>query len=330
MAANNRPKLQPSQSDKPKPNLFSQICAFDKSYLNKLTVYTVSCCQADVWLPLKTHGFAVIGTDKHRHGFTRGRVYYLGAHIMDAPYELNNKIIQHVNKSEGFSQLTKQALHFVEKRQYPSAECFLKALLQQKAVLTGDDLSNSSIQEQLFTQAAFPRGELRKLVSLNNSINGVKGAVLPKPRTGFRCKRDIAIFENSNATKSVKPLPLIEPEQLRRVYNDQVLFSRYLHEKAGTGQSTALMIKTQQSRSQLMAAKYLSKFSKFNFWPSRQDAKSSNCNKATASLLQLAENASARNQHRQPQFITGASLWAVGDRQRMALWQPLQSNSASF
>ena len=62
----------------------------------------------------------------------------------------------------------------------------------------------------------------------------------------------------------------------------------------------------------------------YSLIPSEENERETNCNKTSATLLQMAETISAEKQKRKPDEITGASRFAMGASQRMYLWDPLQ------
>ena len=110
---------------------------------------------------------------------------------------------------------------------------------------------------------------------------------------------------------------------LRDVFDQQKLYQFYLDEKAGIGKSVEYQSKLRALDEQ-KTYKIISGLVDYSLIPSEENERETNCNKTSATLLQMAETISAEKQKRKPDEITGASRFAMGASQRMYLWDPLQ------
>ncbi|WP_133130480.1 hypothetical protein [Legionella yabuuchiae] len=316
-------KKPPVETDR--ESLLLEIQQFDKLKLRKQTVYYVSSSLGRYVLKPKTHGFAVIGTKATAEKAGFGEPYYLGASIMHARFKLTKTIVKNVTSSKKISSSTKKAIELMKRQEYSSVEHFLRALLTQKARLAGMNLKSKHVRRTILQQATNPNGELRCIVAMNSLVNGRKGAVLPKNSKCSGRTRDRTLFEKGSSLQNSKAYPNIEPDILRDVFQQQLIYSRYMDELAGIGKATDPKLKERQKDASETTG-IIDNFIEYKLLPEKDDVFSSNCNKATANLLQLAEDRSAKKQGRNPQKITGASIWAIGAKQHLFLWDPLKQN----
>lgn len=307
-------------------NLLLEIEQFDKSKLKKQHAYFVSSSLGKYPLKLKTHGFSVLGNKgtAEKKGFAEP--YYLGASVMHAQFNLTDKIIQSVQASKKIKPDIKKCIETMEIKDYPSVEHFLRELLSVKARLAGLNPELPSVKEEIFVKAANPDQELRQIVVLNTSINGRKGAVLPKNAKYGGRVRDRELFETNSALQASRAYPNIEPDILRDVFQQQLIYTRYMEEKAGIGKATDTELKIKKEKDTDKTAEIINNLVHYKMLSGENDPFSSNCNKATANLLQIAENRSAEKQGRKPEKIKGASIWSIGTQQRLFLWEPLKPN----
>lgn len=301
--------------------LKSEIEAFDRSKLRKPVVYFVSSAKAP-YLP-QTHGFVAVeykGATPSPHV----RIYSVGVSIMHAAVQVSKIYIAAVLTSSQLTQWTKTAIKALGGQSFTSGEQFLRAVLIEKARIACIDMTDPEVQKAIFEEAAFPNKELQSLISLNQTIRGKNGAILPLSATSKRCLTDRTVVEQNDPRRITKvAYPQIEVLALHQVYQDQQLHARYLEEKAGIGKSTAVSSKMSVSGEQPKGM--LSHFSSFKHLPTTSGE--SNCNKSAASLLQAAENTSATRQRRPAQTIKGPSFWSIAASQRMPLYQPVQQSA---
>lgn len=298
--------------------LNQEIENFNRATLRKQIVHIVSDSKKP-FLP-KIHSYIIIGraTKTHQKGY--GDVLYCGGSIMHQSYKVTNSILKSVNRSKALSPSTKAAVHNLKYQEFPSAEHFLRALLIEKAKLTKQPIS----QEDLYEQAASPDKELQQLIYFQSSglNHGKQGAVLPlNPNTGARVF-DRKQFEAGKSANKI--YPNIDPMIVRDLYRQQQLFAYYMDEKAGIGKD--IEFKTKLNTNESQTSRIMKSLVKFTFLPKPNNAFTANCNKATATLLQEAENLSATKQKRKPETINTASLWGIAAKQRMYLWNPLKQS----
>ena len=299
--------MSPSSKDEAdmlRNDLNREIEGFDRSSLAKQGVYLVSCSL--VGFGPKTHGFIAVGFPGNF-----GRVYHCGPSAMLAGYEVTNKLLDNVMKSNKFDEKTKAVMTELKGQFFPSVEHFLRKFLS---------LRKPKLNEaEILAKAAFPDNNLQLLVALNER----KGAVLPlDPRKGRR-RRDQAIFEGGGNDHIRKNFPNIDPENVRDVFNQQKLYAQYLQEKAGIGKTTDLIPLYETVRPE-RTSEIISSFASYTKLPKKSNMFSTNCNKTSASLLQAAERKSAQQQQRSEETIKGISIWSIGSTQRAHVWDPLQ------
>lgn len=311
-----------------KGNLLLEIQQFDKSNLQKQTVYYVNGAIGHCAFKPKTHGFAVVGMKATAKKAGFAQPFYLGASIMHAHFNLNEKVIKKIIASKDINKSTKDAIELMKRQEYPTAEHFLRKLLYQKARLQGQSIT-AHVQQKILYQATNPDAELKAIVEMNVSINGRGGAVLCADSNSPRRVRDRRLFESGSYLQTSKAYPQIDPDILREVYQQQRLYAQYMDEQAGIGKATNVELK-KRAADHSKAARVVANLASYKLLPEKDDMFSSNCNKSTASLLQLAEDRSAKKQGRMPMKITGASMWAIGAQQRLFLWDPLTSNLSAI
>lgn len=305
-------------------DLKQQIESFDRSTLRKSTVYFVNTSSA--WYKVfKTHGFIAVEFPRIPSKKNQVRIYSCALSVMHVSFQVSKKFTAAVEKSSAFSHWTKQAVILLQDQTFPSGEHFLRAVLQQKALIAREDITQTSVQEWILTQATDPDAELRELIALDQTLHGKRGAMLVSHPDTVRAKTDKALAETGNQFRCTKKAySHIDPLVLHEVAETQKLYARYMNEKAGIGKTTPSAEKEKVQSGTTNGI--MSKLVYFNFIPAAKNIFQANCNKATATLLQMAENFSANRQSRKPQIITGASFCSLGASQRMRLWNPCESS----
>jgi len=296
--------------------LKQQIQNFDKSILRKQIVHFVNFSPCGMALMPKTNGVIIIGQPYTNKKPGYAEVYRLGASIMHEPFKLSKSI----KKKAKVTAATQKALWGLEDQEFPSVEHFLRALLFKKFTLTNKELSEKMVEEILF-QATFPNTELQSIVKLNEIINGRKGAMLPAPKFGKKHEYYRKLFALGSLSYAYKAYPCIEPDILRDIFQQQQIYARYMDEKAGIGKATTITDKLLVTDTQTSIT--INSLIHYKRLPHKYNLFNSNCNKAAANLLQLAENESAKKQKRIPRQIKAASIWAIGYKQPLFLWNPL-------
>lgn len=296
--------------------LNKEIENFDKSKLQKQVVHYVSSSKHQTCFNPKVHSFIMIGhpTKTHKKGY--GHIYFCGTSIMHASYRVSPKTVLAAFLAKDLSPLTKEIIYQLRDTNFPSVEHFLRAYLLRKAAMTKQNIS----KEALYVEAAFPNQELQKLVLFNDLYLKKSGAILPSsPKTGRRLA-DRILFENGKTINKI--YPNINPWVVRDLFDQQQLYAHYMDEKAGIGKATENIIKYKVKDEE--TKRIISSMVDFKYLPKSSDAFSANCNKSCGTLLQKAENISAKLEHRPPQKITTKTKWGIGSKQRMFLWDPLE------
>lgn len=300
-----------------------EIENFDRSKLKKQMVYFVSANRFPIPFVPKFHSFIVIDEAPGKKDKTRpehighGHVYFIGPSIMHSHYTVSDDILYRAQHSDKISAETKSALQTLANRYFPSVEHFLRALLLKKAKLAHQRASRVAI----YRQAAFPDDELKTLVGFKELHIANRGAMLPLEETGRRLI-DRKAFESGKSKN--KLFPTIDPMVLRDLFREQQIRAMFLDERAGIGKATPMKIKLRINKQE--TDRVIRSMPKFDFFPHKNNGFSANCNKSCATILELAEKISAKQQSRKEKKIESASFANIAVNQRMLLWNPTSTD----
>lgn len=140
-------------------------------------------------------------------------------------------------------------------------------------------------------------------------------------------KNDRILFESGKHLSS-KMYPDIDPLTVMEIFRQQDLGTRYLLQKLFLDKYSPRY--TPKHSGILEYMERLNKLIYFCSFPDASNPQSANCNKFCATLLQEAENVSAKKQGRKQKKVTSSSLFAIGANQRMFFWNPLAINERAM
>lgn len=326
----------PHENKSQNPEMRREIENFDRNKLQPVTIHYVNRPLPGMYnLPM--HGYMVIESKPRSlhvpfdappiKKTTFANTIYFGPSLMHAAFIVSPRLLELVLTSKAFSDKTKEILKKMKSQEFPAVEIFFRELLKQKH---SDDESKET-KEKLFYLAQDPfdfklpgedRKELFYLLQLNRDINGEGGAVFPyDPNISF-CEADREAFESHVAITS-KSYPRISIQVVHDLFQQQLLYQRYLEQKAGIGTSfddEKDVCSAKEKIKKTYTQNILSKLVKFSDIPYFGH---SNCNKSTATFLQEAENLSAREMNRSPDTIQSSTWVSFGSGLRMPFWQPV-------
>jgi hypothetical protein len=322
----------------------------------KLNLNNVYVCYANRSLPdqytLKLHGYIVIEgkprtitvpaaclpSKPHQMKSQLATVFYIGPNTLHAPYFVSDAILKHIEKSDRYNETIKKILRQMRNKKFMTTEHFLRELLIQINLSDGNEL-DEEVRHHINLLATNPNqasrdlawqhpskkrdneqalcSALKDLIDLNNSINGNHGVFFPYSQYCYFNLRDKLAFEEGEAT--YKKYPLVNPTEIYELYQQQYLFQRYVEEKMNMGESVDFATKT---RSKPETDRIMKRLVNCKYVPST-DPFYSNCNKASATLLQEAEDLTVKQEkeiERKSATVTGASYLSIGSSHRMFFW----------
>lgn len=259
------------------------------------------------------------------------RVFYLGPSRLHGRFDVSDKLIMKAKEQKDiFTDSQLETLKQFRHQTFPTGEHFLRHFLYAL-----ENPINEEKRHHLNRLAANPETAMHltlnhldpdfvlckaldKLIKLNIDANKNYGIVLPfaseytKNYQGERIVYDRYAFDHNQSTNAIY---MIDPCILYEVFQQQMLFQRYLEEKLNIGESVDPENKSAIIQSKHTAFKRLVTFAETGIF---DDLKTANCNKALGTILQEAETLSAKT--RTPDKIKGASYSAFGATARMFLW----------
>ncbi len=321
--------------------LLESIRNFDKRKLISPPVYFVNRNTSGYRLGPKAHGFIAVGAPGKKGVHT----YSFDANIMGLPFTVSEAAISRIKKEYDGDKTRINIIEALSGQTFQSTEQFCRSVLLQEAlemekaannnaVLTEEEkhqiIDNTSVLSNV-ARLAFLNDELNK--GFYQDLRSKFGPVIlvTKLKDTF-LKHDRRVFEDKKLHFNLQYERYLNVDSmiLHDLAQSYKLYTYYMYEKAGIGQSTPAELKdkvTQTPELREKAEAILSSMPSFMKKPHTHNPKTANCNKAAATLLQLAENLSAEKQKRKPQTVKALSIFAVGATQRMFFWDPLKQNS---
>ena len=290
---------------------------------------------------LTLHGYVVVGGKpaiiKTPHNYSAktktiknfGKVFYLGNSYLHAPFHVSNTLLQEMENATNYSSELKKVVNNMADQRFPTVEHFLRKVVftlyskEEKEISqeTKDKLNLLAMNPsdyhadtlKLTFKTKNVNDQLIHLINLNYQKNKQYGRIFPYRTSSYFSVKDAEAFESGIKTTEY---PHIKATDIYELFQQQQLFQRYIEEKWNMGESVDLVKKTLSNPDEQTQTRLVN-FCNYSVLTSYFYA---NCNTATATLLEEAEQISASRDKRTPDSISSASYLSFGSSQRMFFW----------